>query len=762
MSTTPQAATGAAGLDMSQFYQVFFEEAGEHLAEMEKLLLRIDPANPTDDELNAIFRAAHSIKGGAAMFGFADITQVTHEAESLLDRVRKRTMGMTTAIVDAMLATGDVLKAQLASRQSSGQPGDAAEAADMCTRIRALMNAPAGAAAPAAATPPPAAVTVAVATASPAASSAPVLRRHYEIRFPAPTKPSDQTAVARLLDEVRSSGQVEEVLAARAVAEVAPAARAARPSKPVARGGKKKAPPKSARAAKARPAQAAPADVCWRLRTNADEGDVWGLFAFSMDPDKVSIKLLEELPAPAPIEVPRVAPAMAVAVPAPVASAPATAEAGFGFFDEPAPAAGDAAQRSPGRRASDQTGPEAVRTGRRDSDKVAVSAQAESLSIRVEVEKVDLIINQVGELVITQAMLAQSVAQLDPVQHQTLLNALRDLQHNTRDLQESVMSIRMMPIAFVFNRFPRMVRDLAGKLGKKAELATVGEGTELDKGLIEKITDPLTHLVRNSIDHGIESPEQRRAAGKTEHGTIILKAAHQGGSIVIEVIDDGKGLDRARILAKAKERGLPVSDAMADQEVWQLIFEAGFSTAEVVTDVSGRGVGMDVVKRNISKLGGKVEIQSTLGQGTRMTVRLPLTLAIMDGMNVGVDGETYIIPLASVVESMQPESEQIRTITGQGRVIQVRNEFLPVVSLRQIFGMPPRGAEVKDILVIVESEGGKTALVVDELLGQYQVVVKNLENNYRKVPGTSGATILGDGTVALILDVGALVRRARH
>ena len=328
-------------------------------------------------------------------------------------------------------------------------------------------------------------------------------------------------------------------------------------------------------------------------------------------------------------------------------------------------------------------------------------------------------------------------------------------------LQDAVMSIRMIPMAFVFNRFPRMIRDLAAKLGKKVELVTSGEATELDKGLIEKITDPLTHLVRNSVDHGVEPPEKRRALGKPETGTITLSAFHQGGSIVIEVRDDGAGLNRDKLLSKAREKGLPVHDGMTDQEVWALIFAPGFSTAEVVTDVSGRGVGMDVVKKNIAALNGSVEIDSQLGKGTRITVRLPLTLAIMDGMSVSVSDEIYIIPIASVVESLQLTGDQIKTIANAGRVVKVREEYLPVASLAEIFEAP-RHNEQGGILVVVEADGARTAVLVDELVGQHQVVVKNLESNYRKVPGVSGATILGDGRVALIIDVIGVAKKARH
>jgi two-component system chemotaxis sensor kinase CheA len=419
-------------------------------------------------------------------------------------------------------------------------------------------------------------------------------------------------------------------------------------------------------------------------------------------------------------------------------------------------------------------------------------------------------------------MLAQNSRGLDAGAYQQLLAGLADLDRNTRDLQESVMSIRMIPMSIVFSRFPRMLRDLANKLGKKVELVTLGEATELDKGLVEKITDPLTHLVRNSCDHGIELPAERLAKGKSEHGTITLSASHQGGSIVIDVRDDGKGLvekitdplthlvrnscdhgielpaerlakgksehgtitlsashqggsividvrddgkglSREKILKKALERGMDVSEQLPDSEVWQLIFAPGFSTADEVTDVSGRGVGMDVVKRNIAALNGSVEIDSAEGYGMKVSVRLPLTLAIMDGMSVGVGEEVYILPLSSVVESFQVNPDDVSTVAQGSQLVKVRDEYMPVIALEKIFQVPRFDLnKTSNIMVVVEADGSRVALLVDELLGQHQVVVKNLESNYRKVPNVSGATILGDGTVALILDIGGLVRRARH
>ena len=429
----------------------------------------------------------------------------------------------------------------------------------------------------------------------------------------------------------------------------------------------------------------------------------------------------------------------------------------YGLFDG-APGIPDTAVAIPSAAETDAVKTEAPKAAVR-----ANMAQMESTSIRVDVKKVDQLINLAGELVIIQAMLAQNSQTLDPTANQQLLSGLADLDRNTRDLQEAVMSIRMIPMSTVFSRFPRMLRDLANKLGKKINLVTQGEATELDKGLVEKITDPLTHLVRNSLDHGIEMPEDRIKAGKSEQGTLTLSAAHQGGSIVIEVRDDGRGMNREKLIRKARERGIDAPDTMTDGEVWMLIFAPGFSTAEQVTDVSGRGVGMDVVRKNIAALNGSVEIDSVEGVGMRVSIRLPLTLAIMDGMSVGVGKEVYILPLSSVVESFQVNSADVSTVTQGSQLVKVRDEYMPVIGLEKVFAVPrqPGDKSTSDIMVVIESDGSRVALLVDELLGQHQVVVKNLESNYRKVPNISGATILGDGTVALILDTSSLVRKSR-
>jgi two-component system chemotaxis sensor kinase CheA len=380
--------------------------------------------------------------------------------------------------------------------------------------------------------------------------------------------------------------------------------------------------------------------------------------------------------------------------------------------------------------------------------------------IRVATEKIDLLVNLVGELVITEAMLARSGALAEGANdgRYTANTGLADLSRHTRNLQEAVLAIRMLPISNVFQRFPRLVHELSARLGKKVELKTSGEATELDRGLIEKISDPLTHLVRNAIDHGLEPPEVRIAAGKPATGTVTLRASQRGGNIAIEVSDDGRGLDRQRIIARARERGMAIAADAPDAEVFQLIFEAGFSTAEKVTDVSGRGVGMDVVRRNIQALGGTVDLSSVAGQGTRVIVSVPLTLAIMEAMTIAIAGETYVLPLASVVESLSVASDEIHTLPGQFDTLRVRDEYLPVLHLARLF--PPQNPREQGggIAVIVETDGSKAALLVDELVGQQQVVVKSLETNFRRVPGLSGATVMGDGSVALILDVAHLVR----
>ena len=419
------------------------------------------------------------------------------------------------------------------------------------------------------------------------------------------------------------------------------------------------------------------------------------------------------------------------------------------------PVASAPASSPPGRAVTVRDAPAAA------APPTAARASADAGSIRVATEKVDALINLVGELVITQAMLGRFSEHYDPENLESLRRGLAHLTRNTRELQESVMQIRMLPIGFSFNRFPRLIHDLSRKLGKKVELKLSGENTELDKIVLEKIGDPLVHLVRNSLDHGLETPADRLAAGKSDTGLLELNAFHEGGSVIIEVKDDGAGLNTARILAKARERGLLESDVTpTNEQIYNLIFAPGFSTADTVSDVSGRGVGMDVVRRNINDLGGHVQISSAAGLGSTIRIRLPLTLAILEGQMLRVGPETYVISLVSIIETVQPRQAHVQSISGRAEVFKHRDEYLPIVRLHELFGIVPDHREAsKGLLVVAESDGKRVAILVDELLAQQQVVIKSLDTNFKQVPGLAGATIHGDGRVALILDVPGLIGR---
>ena len=727
--------------DLTQFYQIFFEEAGENLETMEQQLLELDVENPDDEELNAIFRCAHSIKGGAATFGFEDVAEMTHQMESLLDKLRRHELTLTSPMVDVLLEASDVLKGLLARHQGLDAPP--VETGDLVARIRVLASGGGAAPAPVKAAPPP----------PPPPVAAPVAA-NGERRLKATIGP---------LDKADEADPIKELF--RDIAGLGTVTGESFDNQ----------------------------HKVFEISTSSSNDDLLDLFAFHVAKDKIQLVPLDAAPAPAPEPAPFVSQSL---IPVSSDRPPSgDIEQGYGLYAGApgSPIANHSRSDSgevtrnddliqgyglfagaPGNphtheshTAAHEAAIQAATTpagGAKAGAKAAPAATLETTTLRVSVSKIDQLINQVGELVITQAMLAQNSRILDPSLNQQLLAGLADLERNTRDLQESVMSIRMIPMSVVFSRFPRMLRDLASKLGKKVEFVTHGEATELDKGLVEKITDPLTHLIRNSCDHGIEMPADRLNAGKPETGTITLSASHQGGSILIEVRDDGKGLNRQKLINKARERGIEASDNMPDSEVWQLIFAPGFSTAEQVTDVSGRGVGMDVVKKNIASLGGSVDIDTSEGYGMSVKVRLPLTLAIMDGMSVRVGNEVYILPLASVVESFQVKAGDINTVAQGGQLVKVREEYMPVIEIDRIFQVP-RGGEANganSLMVVVESDGSRVALMVDELLGQQQVVIKNLESNYKKVPNISGATILGDGRVALILDTSGLVRRNRQ
>ncbi|HEM8104938.1 TPA: chemotaxis protein CheA [Enterobacter hormaechei] len=653
-------------MDITDFYQTFFDEADELLADMEQHLLDLVPEAPDSEQLNAIFRAAHSIKGGAGTFGFTILQETTHLMENLLDEARRGEMQLNTDIINLFLETKDIMQEQLDAYKSSAEP-DAASFEYICNALRQLaLEAKGEASAPVV---PAAKLSVVDAVAEPDT---------------APDAPAGKLRVVLSRLKENEVNLLEEELGNLATLS---------------------------NVVKGKDSLAATLD------DGIGQDDIVAVLCFVIEADQIAFETE----------------AAAVEAPAPAENTPAVVAAAPALKAVPKETAAPARGEKPAARSS------------------------ESTSIRVAVEKVDQLINLVGELVITQSMLAQRSNELDPVTHGDLITSMGQLQRNARDLQESVMSIRMMPMEYVFSRFPRLVRDLAGKLNKQIELTLMGSSTELDKSLIERIIDPLTHLVRNSLDHGIELPENRVAAGKSPVGNLILSAEHQGGNICIEVTDDGAGLNRERILAKAISQGMAVNENMTDEEVGMLIFAPGFSTAEQVTDVSGRGVGMDVVKRNIQEMGGHVEIQSKLGAGTTIRILLPLTLAILDGMSVKVADEVFILPLNAVMESLQPREEDLHPLAGGERVLEVRGEYLPLVELWKVFEVDGAKTEAtQGIVVILQSAGRRYALLVDQLIGQHQVVVKNLESNYRKVPGISAATILGDGSVALIVDVSAL------
>ncbi|MCA3778466.1 MAG: chemotaxis protein CheA [Burkholderia sp.] len=734
-------------LDITQFYQTFFDEADELLAQMEQLLLNLDVDSPDPEDLAAIFRAAHSIKGGAATFGFSALTDTTHILESLLDRARNHELTLTKDMIDAFLETKDVLSDQLADYRASAEP-DAAAAATMCAKLERLKaesgaGAPVAVAAPAPAAPVAAAVEPVVEPAAAPAAGGDRAPDHVVEQAVAAAHPADDAGAGGPHLKITLVG-VDAKDQALLTEELGNLGRI------VGR-------------------EEAGADLSLWVESDVPSDDIVAVCCFVIDESQIRVAHGTAPAAPAaPVaaqdtaagaaEPPAAAQPARVEVFAPQAAAPQPAA--------PAPAE-PAAAAQPQQHAQPQPAEHAAPAAAHHDDKrarpaAAAASGAEGSSIRVGVEKVDQLINLVGELVITQAMLAETASAFDPALHDRLFNGMAQLERNARDLQEAVMSIRMMPMDYVFSRFPRLVRDLAGKLGKQVELVTFGQATELDKSLIERIIDPLTHLVRNSLDHGIETVDKRVAAGKDAVGQLVLSAAHHGGNIVIEVSDDGAGLNRERILAKAAKQGMQVSDNISDDEVWQLIFAPGFSTAETVTDVSGRGVGMDVVKRNIQSMGGHVEITSLAGRGTTTRIVLPLTLAILDGMSVKVGNEIFILPLNFVMESLQPSTDDIYTVGNGERVVRVRGEYLPLVALHEVFSVEDaRTDPTQGIVTIMETEGRRFAMLIDELVGQQQVVVKNLETNYRKVHGISAATILGDGSVALIVDVAALNRETR-
>lgn len=718
----------STGVDLSQFYDMFFDEAEELLADMEQILLGVDVDQPDIDDLNAIFRAAHSIKGGAGTFGcFEHLATTTHILENVLDAIRKGELTLRQDMIDVFLDTKDVLSDQLAAYREGAEP-DQEVYESTCQVLRTMLEQADGGQAQGAAQ-----AVEATVTASEGESA------------DSPAGNDGSGSSDRIANAVSGTSGTQ-----------------------VLRVTLKDLKPDDARALEAEMAimgtvlhkQHQDNTLSLWVDTTESADDIAAVCCFIVNADQLDVR---PEPVPGGTKPASSQPAEAAGetqgesgAAAPEAGASQTAADSAGA---PAPSATDSQLAA--AAAADTAVPAAKPANATPPARKAAKKTSAPVSstLRVGVEKVDQIINLVGELVITQAMLVETAQSLDPVLHDRLINGIEQFERNARDLQEAVMSIRMMPMDYVFSRFPRVVRESAAAMNKQIRLVTHGQATELDKSLIERIIDPLTHLVRNSIDHGIELPEDRIKAGKEPEGVLTLSAQHSGGHIIIEVADDGAGLNRERILAKAISSGFPVNENTPDDELWQLIFAPGFSTADKVTAISGRGVGMDVVRRNIQGMGGHIHLSSTKGKGTITRIILPLTLAILDGMSVRVGEETFILPLSNVMESMQPTADQIKQISETERVLYVRGEYLPLVTLHEIFDVGGAETDVtRAITVILKAEEARFALQVDHLVGQHQVVVKNLEANYRKIPGISAATILGDGSVALIVDVFALMR----
>ena len=772
-------------LDLAQFHASFFEESFEALDSMEAALLKLDVGAPNPEGVNTVFRVAHSIKGGAGMFGFKEVASFTHTLETLLDELRSGRMQVSTHISDQLLISVDVLRAMMTSVQRK-EPVDMQKVADLQFDLEQIVATKGGGAAT-----PTAALSVPVATpVAPAAAASSAMAADAAAGAPA----------AGAAGAASGSGPVVAhwAISFRALPELL-----LRGNDPLAifsslaELGTLHVTANFDAVPKLRQLDAERCYLAWalKLESGCSREQVDAAFEWAAGDCEVSVERVEAgVSAPAAATAgtsaasgTNVAAGASAAAGAPAASAggataasatattasasatgaPSTATGAVGATAVAAPSANASTAAAPSAATSAAATPTAASAPRAtaapgDAAKADAAKGGEHSSIRVSIEKIDELINTVGELVITQAMLSELGRKLEGPVADQFRSGLSQLERNMRELQESVMRVRMLPISFTFSRFPRMVRDLAQRLGKQIELKLTGEHTELDKTVLEKIGDPLVHLVRNSVDHGIESTDKRVAAGKSPVGIVHLDACHRGGNIAVEIRDDGGGLDKSRILAKAKSRGLVgQNDVLSDEQIHELIFLPGFSTAEKTTDVSGRGVGMDVVRRNVKELGGKIEIRSELGKGSRFTITLPLTLAIVDGQSVSVGTETYIVPLTSIIESLQLQSHLVNELSGRGEVFSFRGDYLPIVRLHEVFGVTPRARALHEgLIVVAEGDGRRIGLFVDELLGQQQVVIKSMENNYGPIDGVAGATILGDGAVALILDLPGLIRVA--
>ncbi|CAA7618764.1 chemotaxis protein CheA [Magnetospirillum sp. SS-4] len=674
--------------DLSRFKATYFEECAELLATAEETIARLQDGTGSADDLNALFRCVHSIKGGGGAFAFDDLVHFAHVFETSMDALRSGRAELTPHVADILVRGNDTLGDFVRAAQD-GVTLPADHGSEVKAHLAAIISGE------------PAAPKAAAPVSAPPAAAAGFTT--WTIRLaPAPGMLRTGNDPLLMIRELSGLGEMKvaaDLSRLPALAEM----------------------------------DALNAYLAWTFTLVTDKGrnSIEEVFEFvAGDSADVTIEQIGK-----------------------------TVEAedgdGWGLF-APLPPAPETAPAPPAAApvAAAQPHPAAAKGG---GD--AGAAGIHTSSIRVDLDRVDRLVNMVGELVITQAMLGQQASGFSIESHPELVQGLQELSHHTRELQESVMAIRAQPVKALFSRAPRLVRDLSAKLGKQAKLVMSGETTEVDKTVIEQLSDPLTHLIRNSLDHGIEMPEERIANGKPAEGTIHLAAEHRSGRVIIQVSDDGKGIDRKRVLEKAVEKGLVERGAqLTDEQIDQMIFAPGFSTAAQVSDVSGRGVGMDVVRRNIQDVGGRVVVQSTPGQGSRFILSLPLTLAVMDGMLVAVGNQRYVLPLTNIVESLRPTPQQARTLVNVGDVLTLRGDYIRLIRLYDLFGIRNAITETtRGLVVVVETEGGdRIGLLVDELLGQQQVVIKSLDSNYRPVEGISAATILGDGRVALILDVGAL------
>lgn len=750
-------------IDLEQFHEVFFEESLEGLDLMEQGLLAINGGEQPDAEvINTIFRAAHSIKGGSGTFGFTAIANFTHVLETLLDEARDGTRILSTEAVDLLLQSSDCLRAMVCSLQA-GEPIDDSNSAPLVAAFEAML---AGDTEQSPVETPAAELDAA---AIPSVDSGLSHNDIVEASINSLLGSEDDLSLgdggssgggdSDEGDGSSGGGGTEWKISFQPDPEILMTGNEPlRLFRELAAMGEMRTEAHTQNIPDFDHLSADECFISWTLWLTAEvsRDEILEVFDWVVDECKLEVELagaesaeLQPVVAEEPVQTLENPPEPVASAPTPEAAPAAPAAT---------PVAATPAAATPA--AATPTAPAAAAAKESEKSAPATSSSSSS-SIRVGIDKVDSLINLVGELVITQSMLSELGNNFEMEKLDRLSNGLEQLLQNTKELQESVMRIRMLPISFAFNRFPRMIRDLAQKTGKVVDLQLSGEQTELDKTVMEQIGDPLVHLVRNAIDHGIEPAEERLANGKPEQGTIKLDAYHQGGNIVIEIRDDGRGINPDIILAKAIEKGIvSAGDDLSESRIFDLIFEPGFSTAAVVSDISGRGVGMDVVRRNIKSLGGRIEIQSKLGSGSTFKVYLPLTLAIVDGQLVRVGTETYIVPLISIVESLQIKPELVNRVSGDMALYRLRDDNVPIIPIYREFGIEADNTVLENgLLVVVEGEGQKIGLLVDDLLAQQQVVIKSLVSNYKRVEGVSGATILGDGSVSMILDIAGLIRQ---